>query len=559
MGRWIGLGVAVLLGALVPAGPAAGQVPPADLRIQLKWTHQFQFAGYYAALDQGYFRDAGLNVELVEGGPALNPTDEVLAGRAEFGIGTSGLLTSRSRGRPVVAVAAIFQHSPFILLTRYDPAIRTPRDLRSRTVMVEPYAEELVAYLHAEGVGLDTLQVIEHSGDPLDLINGSATAMTAYTTTEPFILGEAGIPYRIFDPKLAGIDFYGDTLFTTEAFAARHAPVVAALREAVIEGWRYALRHPEATVDLILRDYQPTLSREHLQFEAAEIRRLLIPDMVEIGYMNAERWERIAEAFRVAGLLEQEVDLRTFLFAPPQRADWTWAYLAGLAGALLILISSAILWKFYALNRHLQAEIRARRLLELDLRQRAVTDPGTGVLNRRGLLAAVGHALAQPAHGGRPGAGPGSAAGLLMLDLDRFKAINDTYGHRVGDRVLEDFAAVCRETLREGDIVGRLGGEEFMIALPDTDPAACCALAERLRGQVAARRVPLDDGRTVSYTVSIGVAVQRPGEGFDALMTRADAALYRAKREGRNRVSGGEQPPAADSGTAGEVPAALTP
>jgi diguanylate cyclase (GGDEF)-like protein len=502
-----------------------GLVP---VRIQLKWFHQFQFAGYYAALDQGYFRDAGLDVTLIEGGPDINPTEAVLNGDADFGIGTSGLLVSRSRGRPVVAVAAIFQHSPYILIARNTPEINDVRDLVGRQVMVEPYAEELIAYLAYEGVRYNDIIVMPHSGNPLDLRDSDVAAMTAYTTTEPFILERAGIPYRRFDPKVAGIDFYGDTLFTTDAYVARHEDVVTAVRDAVVEGWRYALHHQDEVIALIHDEYGSELSLEHERHAADEIRRLLIPDLIDIGYLNPTRWQHIADEFAAAGLLEQPVDLDSFLFSPTVRADRSWLYAALAAAIVLIALTSAALAKFYRLNLSLRAEIRVRRALEHELKKLAVTDPGTGVFNRRGFLEALGTALG--------GERTGARAALLILDVDNFKDVNDTHGHAAGDRVLQEFSALCARAVREGDILGRLGGEEFALVLKDTGTEGARDMAERIRRMTQSHVIRLDRGDEIRVTVSIGFAVHQPGEALDALMSRADGAMYEAKCLGRNRV-----------------------
>jgi diguanylate cyclase (GGDEF)-like protein len=515
--------------ALAPFATAFTQDGLVDLRVQLKWFHQFQFAGYYAAIEQGYFRDVGLNVTLIEGGPAVTPTDVVLAGDAEFGIGTSGLLVSHSRGRPVVAIAAIFQHSPYILLARNDPEIRSVRDLAGRRVMVEPYAEELIAFLHREGVSINDIVAIEHSGNALRLGDDDVAAMTAYTSTEPFILDEAGIPYQRFDPKVAGIDFYGDTVFTSEAFARENEQVVIAFRDALLEGWRYALGNQDEVINLIHERYGSELSRTHERFAANDIRRLLIPDMVDIGYMNRERWERIAAEFQSAGLLEGPVDLDRFLFTPNLQADWTWVYGALLLAAFLIAVVSIALGKFYALNHSLRAEIRVRRGLENELKALAVTDPGTGVLNRRGFMHEIEAALDRAA-------GVGSALTLLIVDIDHFKSVNDTHGHAAGDHVLAEFAQVCRRILREGDTIGRLGGEEFAILLPDVALEGAQATAERIRRMVEGLVISLPRSGDFSVTVSIGLAVHQRDEALDALMSRADGAMYEAKCLGRNRV-----------------------
>ena len=122
-----------------------------------------------------------------------------------------------------------------------------------------------------------------------------------------------------------------------------------------------------------------------------------------------------------------------------------------------------------------------------------------------------------------------------MLDIDHFKLVNDTVGHAGGDAVLREFAARTKFVLREDDIPGRWGGEEFLLLLPMTDAAGTATLAERVRAKVAAEPFALDDGGTLEVTVSCGGAV---GDGFDPeeLVKRADAALYEAKEAGRNRV-----------------------
>jgi diguanylate cyclase (GGDEF)-like protein len=528
--RKIGFLAAALLtvAAMCPAH-AADHEQILDVRIQLKWFHQFQFAGYYAAVEKGYFRDAGLNVTLVEGGPHLNPTQRVLAGEAELGIGSSGLLVTRSRGEPVVAVAAIFQHSPYILIVRDDPGIHGLADLEGRTIMVQPYSEELEAYLHHEGVDPDRIRKVPHTGSPLDIFEGEIVGMTAYTTTEPFVLDRHGRSYRVFDPKVAGIDFYGDTLYTTEAFAARHQDRIIALRDALIKGWRYAMRHQDELVELIKSEYGSEDSREMLHFQARDIRRLLIPDLIEIGYMSPERWRDIADRFRAAGLLESEVDIEAFIFAPEQRADWQWLLYALLAALVVTLLIALTVVRLYSLNRKLAAENRMRIALENQLRVNAVTDYGTGLLNRRGFMEAMQRELARSDRSG-------ASLSLLAIDLDDFKQVNDTWGHAMGDRVLAMVATVCRDSMREMDIIGRIGGEEFMIAMPATEASGAAALAGRVLRNVAGAELEFENGRRVAVTASIGVVTRLPDEGIDAVMQRADDAMYKAKREGGDRI-----------------------
>jgi diguanylate cyclase (GGDEF)-like protein len=157
----------------------------------------------------------------------------------------------------------------------------------------------------------------------------------------------------------------------------------------------------------------------------------------------------------------------------------------------------------------------------------ATTDPLTGVLNRRGFFEAAGIVMGRNRNGMAP-------VGVLAFDLDHFKSINDRHGHAVGDAVLQLFARVVRETMRVGDVIGRLGGEEFVALLPGTLTDAAAA-AERVRAAFAAASI-VRNGQHIAATVSVGVACGSPLAAVDLLITRADAALYRAKTQGRDRV-----------------------
>lgn len=163
-------------------------------------------------------------------------------------------------------------------------------------------------------------------------------------------------------------------------------------------------------------------------------------------------------------------------------------------------------------------------------RHLATHDPLTGALSR-GAFTERGEALVDEG-GARLG-----ATALLVLDIDYFKRINDTYGHAVGDRVLVLFAETTRRCLRESDLFGRTGGEEFAILLPDCGRAAAESIAERIRGAFAQARTAIDGGQAVAATVSVGLASAEAGAvSLESLLWHGDKALYRAKAAGRNRV-----------------------
>jgi len=162
----------------------------------------------------------------------------------------------------------------------------------------------------------------------------------------------------------------------------------------------------------------------------------------------------------------------------------------------------------------------------------AATDPLTGVASRRHFVDEAERIVALAARHQRP-------CSLLIADIDSFKAVNDTHGHTAGDAVLRSVVELCRVTLRETDLLGRLGGDQFAIFLPETTPEQATKTAERLRVAIAEAPVPWEDGK-LRVTVSIGLDGLTAGKTtVDRLLRMADAALYGAKNAGRNRVAGG--------------------
>ncbi|MGH8045841.1 MAG: ABC transporter substrate-binding protein, partial [Chthoniobacterales bacterium] len=279
--------LAILL--LVPAHAAD------KVRVQLKWLHQFQFAGYYAAIEKGYYRDAGLDVTLIEGAPGVDPAKVVLNGSAEFGVGTPELVLERAAGAPIVVLGVIFQHSPYVFLALEGTGITDVAALAGKRVMIEPQAAELYAYLLHEGVNRGAVQIVPHTFSVQDLADGKVAAMSGYSTDEPFTLQSQHRRYLAFTPRAGGVDFYGDCFFTTEAQIHDHPARVRAFREATLKGWDYALKHPEEIIDLLVAKYHSRKSREALQFEAAQMRELMHPEIIPVGYMYAGRWKHIAD------------------------------------------------------------------------------------------------------------------------------------------------------------------------------------------------------------------------------------------------------------------------
>ncbi len=161
----------------------------------------------------------------------------------------------------------------------------------------------------------------------------------------------------------------------------------------------------------------------------------------------------------------------------------------------------------------------------------AITDQLTGLHNRRYMESHLGTLVEQAASRGKP-------LSLLVIDIDYFKSVNDSFGHDVGDDVLREFATRVRKSIRGIDLACRYGGEEFVVVMPDTDMAVAAVVAERIRRRIASEQFQISQGAgALDVTISIGLAaLAHPDDSAATILKRADQALYRAKRDGRNRV-----------------------
>jgi len=330
--------------------------------LQLKWQHQFQFAGYYAALEKGYYRAAGLDVDIREAKPGQDVVETVVQGKADFGVGNSDLLLSQHKGKPVVVMAAIFQHSPACILAARGRGIETLADLAGRTVQHESNSTELLAFFKRSGVDPGQLRLVPYSAMNLSMLeSGKVDALPAYITNETYELTRRGFPFLEFRPISAGIDFYGDNLFTTERMIRDQPELVASFRAASLKGWRYAMAHPQEIIDLILKKYRSDRSREHLTWEARQINALMMPELVEIGYMSPSRWRQIADTYAEVGYLPPNYDFASMLYDPAFQGEQRYPHLFGwLIGAAVLLLTMGVVIVFILRSHHRLKESQAR-------------------------------------------------------------------------------------------------------------------------------------------------------------------------------------------------------
>lgn len=336
------------------------------VRLQLKWQHQFQFAGYYAALEKGYYREAGLDVEILSAKPEVVAAAEVLAGKAEFGVGTTELLLRREQGDPVVVLAVIFQHSPLALIALKAGEHQSLHDLLGQEVMIEPDSAELMALLRREKIENTHITLLPHVYSITHLLDRKVAAMSVYTTDEPFDLQRLQQPYVVYSPRQAGIDFYGDNLFTTEQQIRQHPERVRAFRQASLKGWAYAMSHPDEMAELIHTKYSSPHNLAHLKWEAAQMAELMFANIVEVGHMYPGRWRHIANVYAELGMLKPDFRFDGFLYDPnPPPPDLTWLFVS--LGALLLFslaVGGNAIFVFRTNRQLREAQAKTQSLLE---------------------------------------------------------------------------------------------------------------------------------------------------------------------------------------------------
>lgn len=314
--------------AAEPAAPAEGDTQqeaateeaeqPAELThvtLRLPWIVNAQFAGPYTALDQGFFEDEGLDVEIRPGGFDINSITMVASGEDTFGLHDTGsLILARSNEIPVVAAATFFQKHPGGLMALADSGITSLEDIEGKTIGFQEGGPWMLskAMLEANGVDMDTVNQTSVGFDLSPLFSGQIDLMTVYVTNEPLLAQAEGYDTTVFLPYDYGIETSSEALFTTEEYLQAHPDVTCGMVNAIRRGWEYALDHPDEAIDVIMAAGGEELDRdaELAQLEANRD-HILTPDSIEngIGYMTEERWQIAEDVLSEYGQLENDVDV----------------------------------------------------------------------------------------------------------------------------------------------------------------------------------------------------------------------------------------------------------
>jgi NitT/TauT family transport system substrate-binding protein len=286
--------------------PAASLTP---ITLQLDWLHSAQFAGFYAADQNGDYTREGLAVTFIQGGPSVNPLTPVLDGTAQFGlVGGDVLITARAEGQSLRAVATILRRDPFVFFSLANSGITRPEDFVGKKVLINPFARPRL-YTMLARVGVTPEEITEvNAGDFTALYSGEIDVASGFVVDEVLRAQQAGYEVNIIYPDDYGVHFYSGTLFTSDDLTTTHPELVTRFLRATIQGWTYTIENPEVVGAMVLH-YNPDADSA---FETAKMTASLPfvnTGTDHIGWMSAEVWEGMAQTLRQQGILTTDLDV----------------------------------------------------------------------------------------------------------------------------------------------------------------------------------------------------------------------------------------------------------
>lgn len=308
MGKRI-LPLCVLLVVLASCGvgaPSSAALVP--VTVQLLWTHNAEFAGFYAADQLGYYADEGLAVTLWEGGPTVDYLTPIVDGSAQFGdAGADELLIARAAGKPVRAVATIYRRSPSAFVALADSGITRPQEFVGKTIRVTPQvATHFRAMMARVGISPDQYTVVNLPSEVALFASGQADVWSVYTNNFLVTLRQAGYELNVIYPDDYGVHFYADSIFTSDDLLAANPDLVRRFLRATLKGWMYAVEHPTEIGPLVVR-YAPQADPALETAKMTAALPLINTGEDQIGWMRPEVWAGMADTLHDQGVLAQPV------------------------------------------------------------------------------------------------------------------------------------------------------------------------------------------------------------------------------------------------------------
>ncbi len=284
------------------------------ISIQLEWKHQFEFAGFYAAIKKGYYKDIGLEVELREYTQGIDISDEVISKRATFGVSSSSLILDKLQNKPVVLIASYFKQNALALAVK--PEITKVEQLRGKKIMALSYEIDhtsIGVLLKEGGLKSEDYTFIDHDFNIDAFKAGDVDAMSIFISNQPYFLDKEGVKYNILNPADFGIYSYDLELFTSEEFAKNNSDMVEKFAKATNRGWEYAFKHKKEIIDVIYDKYSKMKSKESLLYEAEVTQKLFKTNIFKIGATVPELIKLNAQMYTSLGLVQDGFEFSKLL------------------------------------------------------------------------------------------------------------------------------------------------------------------------------------------------------------------------------------------------------
>ena len=297
------------------------------LRVRLQWIPQSQFAGYIVALENGYYKDQGLSVELLPAGPDLKPHVTVANGSDDIGIGVPNqVLLARSNDVPLVAIAQIFQDSPNRYVIKSENKIDSLEQLRGEKVGLWLGGDEaeFVSMLSKAGMTLEDVQVIPQKYSVVPFLEDEYILSQVTVYNELMLVqaeGFNGDKLQVLSPSEFESAILGDMIFTHESLVTERSDELQKFVDASIKGWRYAIEHPEETLEIVM-NYNPDLDKEQQRKQLSAVSELIkIGGLDNIGHIDESAYSQIQDVLVTSGQITSEIDLaeamdQSFVKAP---------------------------------------------------------------------------------------------------------------------------------------------------------------------------------------------------------------------------------------------------
>ncbi len=284
--------------------------------LQLHWKYQFQFAGFIAAKEKGFYRDVGLDVELKEYNFGMNIIDAVVSGKSTYGIYNSNILISYLQNSSIKLISSYFKRSALVLIT--SPDIISAKDLIGKSIMAGTRADfdlNFKSLFKNQNIDIDSLNLIKHTYNIDDFVLGKVDAMTAFISDQPYKLDKEGVSYNIINPSDFGTFNLQLELFTSNTEVLEHPQRVKNFKEASTRGWNYALSHKDEIIKLIYDKYSKGISIDSLKNESEEIDKLILPKTYDIGSIDKNFLHRQFEMFKTIYNVGDDIVLNNFIHA----------------------------------------------------------------------------------------------------------------------------------------------------------------------------------------------------------------------------------------------------